>query len=80
MNSDLLEYNHRRHLFQIDESELLIEKDIRLTYLNDLYLLRDFLDIGELMKIEEIMVNHRGRSKFKVKVISHGPGKMYKSI
>ena len=47
MNSDLLEYNHRRHLFQIDELELLIEKDIRLTYLNDLYLLKDFLDISE---------------------------------
>ena len=47
MNSDLLEYNYRRHLFQVDELELLIEKDIRLTYLNDLYLLREFHDIGE---------------------------------
>ena len=40
----------------------------------------EFRKIMMQMKIEEINVNHRGRSKFKVKVISHGPGKMYKSI
>ena len=49
MNSEMHVYNCRRHLFHIVDFELLIEKDIRLTYLNDLYLVRGFFDIGEFL-------------------------------